>query len=173
MTDASAIDTLLKQLQKETPNCGGEYHFSKVLLDYRGDIKESIKAYMRQFSPYQHPFYTDEATGHKTYLKELDPENLVLENIENLTVYVDEKLQYWSTHRTGLDCREQVTPHYEAAASAFKAALFHFLSQEPFRSAYVISGVDTWSCFGGDHFNDDTLIQTANGFYILHFGWSS
>ncbi|MBO9699814.1 MAG: hypothetical protein J7604_06355 [Sporocytophaga sp.] len=55
----------------------------------------------------------------------------------------------------------------------FKKRINLYLNDEVILNIYEVKGVDTFYCFGNDHFNDDTLIQKKRGYYILHFGWSS
>lgn len=167
------INELLQKLQAETPNCGGHYHFTKIDLPDKQDIYKSVKDYMLRFKEYQYPFYTDDKTAEKIYLKWRDPENLELKENNSFENLLREKLEYWSNHRTTLDCRDSITPLYKGYEMEFKDVLKSFLLSETILKIYEVKFVDTSYCFGHDHANDDTLIKTKNGYYILHFGWSS
>lgn len=154
MIKANEIHQILQKLQSETPNCGGAYYFWKIDLDYSGDLSGSVKRYLLRLE---------------------DPErfpDLTMEKIPDFEKYLKEKLHYWSNHHTSLDCREDVTEFYEPLEMEFREKLHAFLEQEKAIGAYVISSTIDYS-FGEDHVNDDTLIQTADAFYVLHFGWSS
>ena len=173
MVEVTEIDTLIERLQNETPNCGGQYHFTKIDLIYMENVLDSIKEFMLRFEQYKNPFYFDERTNENVYLKWRDPNNATIAKIENLEIYIEEKLNYWSNHKTSLDCREKITDLYKPLETEFKCKLFGFLNSEILVNSYSIGFVDTFYCFGHDHVNNDTLIQTKKGSYILHFGWSS
>ena len=173
MSDIFEIDKLLNELQEETPNCGGQYHFTKLeLIDY-DDLNKSIKEYMLRFKEYQEPYYLNSETGQRSYLKWRDPENLKLKPVEDFELHLIEKLKYWSNHKTSLDCRENITDQYKPLEEKFINMVVTFLRNEEISSVYEIEFVDTFYCFGHDHVNDDTIIKTSKSFYILHFGWSS
>lgn len=173
MITALELDSLLKQIQEETPNCGGTYHFTKVAMTDFNNVYKSVKDYMLRFEKHREPYYVNKETGEKTYMKWWDPENLAMKKIEDFNSHLSEKLDYWSKHKTSLDCRDDITEHYKPLEAAFKESLTTFLSSENILSVHTIEFVDTIYCFGFDHMNDDTLIHTSGGFYILHFGWSS
>lgn len=96
----------------------------------------------------------------------------MLAKVTDFETHLSEKLHYWSNHRTSLDCRQDVTELYAPLETEFKEQVRAFLEQETFVDGYVISNQPAYS-FGEDHVNDDTLIQTAGAWYVLHFGWSS
>ncbi|QZK91651.1 hypothetical protein K5V07_14540 [Flavobacterium sp. CHNK8] len=173
MTEIIYINTLFQSLQNETPNCGGQYHFTKIDLQENSNTFESLKEYMLRYDQYRNPYYFDERTNENVYIKWRDPTNLILERIEKLDGYLENKLEYWSKHRTSLDCLEEITSLYKPLETEFKNMLLSFLNHEIIVGIYSIGFVDTCYCFGHDHVNDDTLIQTTKGSYILHFGWSS
>jgi len=45
MTKEEEIDSLLKNLQEETPNCGGQYHFTKIDLPEGYSLKEKLQKF--------------------------------------------------------------------------------------------------------------------------------
>lgn len=154
MIRANELHQILQRLQLETPNCGGAYYFWKIDLEHSGDLADSVKRYLLRLE---------------------EPEtapDLILERVRDFETHLNEKLQYWSNHHTSLDCREEVTDLYAPLEMEFKQQIHAFLEQEKWIGAYVISSEAVYS-FGEDHVNDDTLIQTAEAFYVLHFGWSS
>lgn len=156
MIQASELYLLLEELQSETPNCGGMYAFWKVPVEYTPDVLQCVRTYC--------------------FGSEGNPEietRLVLEEIPDFALHLKERLNYWSSHRTSLDCREDITEKYPELEQEFIRKMHAFLEQEKFISAYVVKGKDKTFSFGQDHLNDDTLIQTAGSYYILHFGWSS
>lgn len=154
MIKANEINQILQKLQSETPNCGGTYYFWKIDLDYSGNLPDSVKRYLLRFEdPEQFP-------------------DLTIEKIPDFRKHLKEKLHYWSNHRTSLDCREELTDHYAPLEKEFIENILAFLSEEKLIGAYVIKSEMIYS-FGEDHVNDDTLIQTSDAFYVLHFGWSS
>ncbi|MNJ90880.1 hypothetical protein D3C87_85200 [compost metagenome] len=154
MNQANEINQLLQRLQFETPNCGGAYYFWKIDLAYSGDLAESVKRYLLRLEEPEHA------------------PDLVLEKVADFKRHLREKLHYWSNHRTSLDCREEVTELYPSLEAEFQEKIHAFLEQENTLGVYVINSEILYS-FGEDHVNDDTLIQTSDAFYVLHFGWSS
>ena len=173
MIQIAEINELFQKLQDETPNCGGQYHFTKIDLLELGSIVESVKEYMLRFKKHQNPYYFDEKTNQNIYIKWLDPKNLQIEKVGKLETLLNDKLIYWSNHKTSLDCRDDVSELYKPLETEFKHNLLFYLNSENILSVYLMKFVDTSYCFGYDHVSDDTLIQTEKGFYILHFGWSS
>ncbi|MGG9971185.1 hypothetical protein ACQ33O_05255 [Ferruginibacter sp. SUN002] len=173
MTDEERLNLLLQQLQGETSNCGGQYHFTKIELPSGSSIVDKLKSYLRQYEKYKHPYFFSESQKKEIYVTDRDPENLVLKLVDDFEFILEEKLNYWSNHKTSLDIREQVTELYKPLESQFKLNLTCFLDKIGLVNIYLLSGVDTHYCFGQDHVNDDILIEGNESYFILHFGWSS
>lgn len=167
MNDIFKIDALLEQLQSETPNCGGSYCFVELPLTKYSDTKTSLQIYFSQFAKYKDP-YTN-YNSNRVYIKSYDVSNITLVPIFNFESYIEEKLEYWSNHRTSLDCREKFTENYKSIEAQFKEVLFNFLSNQMPIKTFSLKEFDT----SYDHINDDTIIETQTSIYILHFGWSS
>lgn len=173
MTDEKQLNLLLQRLQDETPNCGGQYHFTKIELPLVGNLDENLKIYLQQYKQYKHPYVFVEKEQKEYYIPSKDLKNLVLTQVVDFKILLDEKLKYWSNHRTSLDRREQVTELYKPLESQFKQGLFEFMVENELVNIYTVSGLDTHYSFGRDHVNDDTLIEGKGGCFVLHFGWSS
>lgn len=173
MEDISKINSLLNSLQEESPNSGGLYHFTKINFQYEENIEEGLLQYLLQYPEYKNPYIINQSNLVKVYVKERDPYNLRLDKIEDFDVFITNKLNYWSNHRTSLDHRDDITDIYKTLESEFISALESFLLTKKFMMAYSVKGINTYYCFGKDHVNDDILIKTENGVYVLHFGWSS
>jgi hypothetical protein len=173
MTDEKQINTLLQRLQDETPNCGGQYHFTKIELPLGNNLLDKLKKYLGQFERYKHPYFFSESQQKEIYVNDRDPENLILNDVNDFELLLEEKLSCWSKHRTSLDVRDTVTEFYKPLESEFKQKLTNFLGKIDLVNTYIVSGIDTHYCFGQDHVNDDILIETKEACFILHFGWSS
>lgn len=173
MTAEEQLSLLLQRVQAETPNCGGKYHFTKIELPLDGGILDKLKSYMRQFPNYKHPFIFIESQQKEIYVPDRDPENLTLKIVDDFESLLDEKLHYWSNHRTSLDNKDQMTELYKPLEREFKQNLIRFLDKVDLINIYLVNGVDTHYCFGQDHVNDDILIEGKASCFVLHFGWSS
>lgn len=167
------IHELLVALQNETPNWGGRYRFNKVELSKQSELRSSLVEYFLLFEKYKNPYLL--VHGKKILSQERNIDNLKLEKIENYQEHILGKLAYWSEHRTSLDRFDDPTPQYPAAEEKFKAALFEFLNSLTELESYAITGINTQFAhgIGEDHANDDTLFSCEEGYYVLHFGWSS
>lgn len=167
------INNLLNQLQEETPNTGGFYHFSRIDLPEGENLTERLRAYHAAIEKYADPYYYEEQSDRMIYVEGRDPKNLVLMPVDDHVTCLDEKLLFWSEHRTSLDGRENITVAYAGLEIQFKTALLDYLQNEGLKATYTLGGIDTLYSFGQDHVNDDIIFETEKGVYVLHFGWSS
>ena len=52
------INSYLNEMQEESPNCGGEYHFTKVNLTNEESLINRLKSYLLNIEAYKAPFVT-------------------------------------------------------------------------------------------------------------------
>jgi hypothetical protein len=174
MNFEKTIDTLIRQLQDETPNCGGTYHFTRIDVSNEGkDTTERLSDYLKKIDAYKNPYVIDPKCGTPKPVADRDVKNLTLKPIANFLTVLDEKMTYWSNHQSSLDCRDKITDQYSFKLKEFKNALETFLNSKKDLKFYEIKGIDTYFSFGKDHVNDDLLIESEMDLYVLHFGWSS
>ena len=167
------INTYLTEMQGESPNCGGHYHFTKFILPEGDDLSERMKKYLLTIPAYQNPFV--EVNSVLIPVQDRQVENLKLELIPDFESSLSELLQYWRTHRTSLDCREEVTEQYFIKEAMFKNTIVDFLESLNELRAYKMKGIDTYFAheIGGDMVGDDIIFESSSGSFALHFGWSS
>ncbi|MEJ1241026.1 hypothetical protein WBG78_22960 [Chryseolinea sp. T2] len=167
------IDLLIRELQDETPNSGGYYHFSKLEIPKENTgIRDRLIKYLQSNDAYKSLYVNDQGQFVKL-IDDKDPKGLVLEAITDWQSALDGKLEYWSNHRTSLDVREKITDNYPHKLMEFKDAFRNFMDSMKIVKVYSVKGINTCLTFGGDHVNDDLLIETESDVFVLHFGWSS
>ncbi|WP_435262055.1 hypothetical protein [Tenacibaculum sp. nBUS_03] len=167
------INSYLNEMQEESPNCGGQYYFTKVNLPNGKSLVNRLKTYLLNIEAYKTPFVM---IGDKQKIvEERKIENLKLLSIPDFKNLIEDKLKYWREHRTSLDCREELTEFYYPKEELFKTSIFEFLSNMSDLNTYKLEGIDTYFAheIGGDMVGDDILFESKNEIYALHFGWSS
>ncbi|MFC5046051.1 hypothetical protein [Aquimarina hainanensis] len=160
-------------MQEESPNCGGQYHFTKVNLPNGEILINRLKSYFLNIAAYKKPFIT--IGNEQKVVEERKIENLKLLSIPDYKNLIEDKLKYWREHRTSLDCREELTEFYYSKEELFKISIFEFLSNMTDLKTYKVEGIDTYFAheIGGDMVGDDIIFESENEIYALHFGWSS
>ncbi|WP_345252946.1 hypothetical protein [Flaviaesturariibacter amylovorans] len=161
----------MKELQKETPNSGGEYHFSELQIPPGTNLERRVQQYLLQHPRYADPYHR--SPEHTFYVADRDVSNLMLKPIERIAQYLLKKLAYWRDHRTSLDRFEHYTERYPELENVFLDRLLQFIDAPDFKGAWEVNGIDTIYAIGRDHANDDTLFEFETRVFVLHFGWSS
>lgn len=167
------INSYLIELQEESPNCGGQYHFRKISLPTATNLVERLRYYLLKIEAYEKPFI--EINGEQRIVENRQVENLKLVLISDFKNIVEDRLKYWREHRTSLHCRENLSEYYYPKEVVFKKAIFNFLENLEDLKAYEIDGIDTYFAheISGDMVGDDIIFESKNETYVLHFGWSS
>lgn len=167
------INSYLNEMQEESPNCGGQYHFTKVNLPHGENLINRLKSYLLKIEAYKVPLVVID--NEQKVVEGRKVENLKLIPIQDFKSLIDVKLKYWREHRTGLDCREELTEFYYSKEKLFKTSIFEFLSSRRDLKTYKLEGIDTYFAheIGGDMIGDDILFESEKEIYALHFGWSS
>jgi hypothetical protein len=167
------IDILLKDMQGESPNCGGIYHFNEVNLPDGGNLVDRLKNHLLSIKAYQKPFV--DFDENKRLIEDRMVSNLRLTSVSNYKHFIEDRLRFWREHRTSLDSREDLTDQYYPKEKLFKESVFGFLNNLAELKTYKIDGIDTYFAhkIGGDMVGDDIIFESKRGVFVLHFGWSS
>ncbi|SEB48680.1 hypothetical protein SAMN04489761_0995 [Tenacibaculum sp. MAR_2009_124] len=167
------INSYLNEMQEETPNCGGQYHFTEIHLPDGERLISRLKSYLLNIEAYKNPFI--KIGGKNIIVEERNIENLRLEPIPDYKNLIEDTLKYWREHRTSLDCRRELTDFYYPKEELFKASILDFLKSIKELKTYKMMGIDTYFApkIGGDMIGDDIIFESKNRIYVLHFGWSS
>lgn len=83
MEDAIHINALLQRLQEETPNCGGQYHFTLLSIPPGNGLLHRLQTYFKQFDSYRHPYTWDEREKRELYDAERDMARIMLTMISS------------------------------------------------------------------------------------------
>ena len=87
------IDELIRELQNETPNCGGHYHFTRMdVPNEKADARERILKYLEQIDSYKNPYVIDKENQTAIRAEDRNPCNLILKPVTNFLALLDEKL---------------------------------------------------------------------------------
>ncbi|TCI91333.1 hypothetical protein [Tenacibaculum sp. M341] len=167
------INLYLSEMQEESTNSGGHYHFSKLDLPEGENLANRLKSYLLKIEAYKNPYVKTEKGN--TIVASRNVENLKLVLVFDFKIFIEQKLAYWSKHRTSLDDRDELTQLYFGKEQLFKRSIYDFLNKVDNLNIYELKGIDTYFVdkIGGDMVGDDIIFEIENAVYVLHFGWSS
>lgn len=167
------VNDLIRALQNET-SCAdwGDWHFSLLNLAEGENLYEKICNTLRRIPHYQNPYSLDPARG-TTYIASWDLKNLKLEPVADLRTELISKAEHWSHYQGPTSNRKSNSERFNELNVRFADQLIAHLSSKEIMRVRLVSGIDTFYSFGGDHCGDDILIETECGVYVVHFGFSS
>ncbi len=118
--------------------------------------------------------HTDLTPGTQEYISTLDLRKLKLEPVSDLKQEIVSKAEHWSTYQGPTSTpKTAISEKFHELKYIVAGRLVEFLESKEIVDIKLAKGLDTCYSFGGDHDNDDILIQTKAGVYVIHFGFSS
>lgn len=149
---ANDLNNELEKLQSESVNNGGIWRFSKLPIPDNNNIKDYFKN-------------TEKDVRLETVLNSRTKE-LIMESID-----------HWSSHSGPCPERTKKSVNFDKLKVSFVNTLFAFVEKKEIIDIYRVENCDSWLNkvieSGIDHMNEDYIIQTNNGSYVLHLGFSS
>jgi hypothetical protein len=168
------LDELFRELQNETLNDDwGYWHFSLLNLDKGENLELRILSTLSKIPEYQYPYNIDVSTGTNRYNSILDLKNLKFNSVKDLKNEFILKAEHWAYYQGPTSEKKAISDKFERLKHSVADLIFNFLDSKGILNIKIISGIDTYYSFGGDHCGEDILIETMSGVYIIHFGFSS
>jgi hypothetical protein len=142
----------LEKLQSESVNNGGIWRFLKLPLPNKENIKDYFKN-IEEGAKFDIVF--------NSKIKEL----------------VMKSINHWASYSGPCPERTENSVNFDKLRIIFVNNLFCFVEEKGIIDVYRVENLDSWLNkvieSGIDHMNEDYIIQTNNGSYVLHLGFSS
>lgn len=168
------LDELLRELQDETLNENwGQWYFALLNLKEGEGLLGRIYNTLIDIPEYKDPYRIDTRTGSRTYKSYLDPQNLVLETVEDLRNEIITQAEHWAYYQGPGTDKQSLGERFESLKYEVADKMLQFLQSKEIKAAKLIKGVNTYYSFGFDHCGEEILIDTQAGVYLIHFGFSS
>ncbi|WP_299628342.1 hypothetical protein [uncultured Tenacibaculum sp.] len=146
------LNNELEKLQSESVNNGGIWRFLKLPIPDNNNIKDYFKNTEKDVR-------LDSVLNSRT-------KELIMESID-----------HWSSYSGPCPERTKKSVNFDKLKVSFVNTLFAFVEKKEIIDLYRVENCDSWLNkvieSGIDHMNEDYIIQTNNGSYVLHLGFSS
>ncbi|MBL7817749.1 MAG: hypothetical protein JNL70_22265 [Saprospiraceae bacterium] len=167
------FDELLGEMQEESVNNGGCFHFNLLNSFGGNNLEEKVFNILSRNPTYTDPYYLDSSTNERRYYQNRDLDYLSFSPIKDLKNEIIVKAEYWATFSGPCPERTTISDKFHTLKFIVADKIFDFLNGKDIIDAKQIDGIDTFYSFGFDHMNDDIIVDTKSGLYIIHFGFSS
>ena len=145
------LNNELEKLQSESVNNGGIWRFIEFQIPNNNNIKDYLNI--------------DKKVKLDTVFNSRTKE-IIMESID-----------HWSSYSGPCPERSKNSVNFDKLKVSFVNTLFDFVEEKGIIDVYRLEKFNSWLNkvieSGIDHMNEDYIIQTNNGSYVLHLGFSS
>lgn len=171
-SETAELNSALSALQQLSRNNGGYFHFRALKPVPGGTLEEQAMNILHALPRYRTPYLFGEE-GDRRYIKAWDLKNATFRTVEDPEAWIIEQATHWAEYSGTHPEHEHTLPEYHSLKTEVARKIITFLIARSIVEAKEVEGIDTFYSFGLDHMGADLLVDTLDGMFVVHFGFSS